>query len=162
MKPWETLTMSRREGPRIGLLKALVTGRAIGREGRGSSIPGPMEPGEAGDARASGRAGAEGEGDADRIADGVQNRRVVDPKVATVQDELTSDHQGDLGELNLHRRYDLPRHPVQGEVPGDHGLSSRHLDALAFEPDRREARHVEEIRAAQMLVPHADARVDGD
>jgi len=32
MNPWETLTMSQKEAPRIGLLKALVAGRVIGRE----------------------------------------------------------------------------------------------------------------------------------
>jgi transposase len=32
MKTWETLTMSQKEAPRIGLLKALVARRAMGRE----------------------------------------------------------------------------------------------------------------------------------
>jgi hypothetical protein len=32
MNPWETLTMSQKEAPRVGLLKALVARRVIGRE----------------------------------------------------------------------------------------------------------------------------------
>src|SRR5436190_18144394 len=32
MNPWETLTMSRKEAPRVGLLKALVAKRVTGRE----------------------------------------------------------------------------------------------------------------------------------
>src|SRR5438093_11225293 len=32
MNPWETLTMSRKEAPRVGLLKALVARRVTGRE----------------------------------------------------------------------------------------------------------------------------------
>src|SRR3970040_2399792 len=32
MNPWETLTMSQKEAPRIGLLKALVARRVTGRE----------------------------------------------------------------------------------------------------------------------------------
>src|SRR2546426_9137797 len=32
MKTWETLTMSRKEAPRVGLLKALVAKRVTGRE----------------------------------------------------------------------------------------------------------------------------------